>query len=315
MTMGNVLPSLSAVAAAIAAANTKKHDGVRIKAPHYLEQHEDHRIWTSNNTWHFETGWVYHVTAGQVLHQNLNLAEIHQTSNVLTMHVDLTPLNVHLRPALIGIDVHMELSKFRKHVNVHKGHHQLLVSNFHQESQAVHIKSTTRPQTGWESKADIAPSAAAGREGTMTLEAERAMSLNSNTEIRLLSGPPDDNPGASLVLTGRDREARLSSNRTTVNSETETHVQGANSQIHLENNRLALTSAAASVVLNEGNLTTNGTQTRINGTVTLGQPPIVVVAVAGIAQPLQVGARYKRPDNLGPLTLAQKAALRAAGIS
>ncbi len=48
-------------------------DGVRIVAPHDLQEHDEHKIWTKKNTWHWETGWVWHLTQGQVLHVDANL--------------------------------------------------------------------------------------------------------------------------------------------------------------------------------------------------------------------------------------------------
>jgi len=244
-----------------------------------FEVHDSHKSWNSKYTQHFETGIVIHVTSGNVTHNNLNSLEVHATANVLTMHVDVTPLNVHVRPVPIGIDVHIENSGSRKHVNVHRGHHHHLVSNFHQESQAVHIVSTIRPQTGWERKADIAPSAAAGREGMMTLEADRVMSLSGTQEIRLKSGANRNNPGAKLELSGSNSHADLaSSNRTTVSSDTRTIVKagvGTGGFIIMERNRLSLQSDRAVVTLRDNKLTTNATGgTRLNGKVSLGEPTV-----------------------------------------
>lgn len=243
------------------------------------EVHDEHKSWTSKYTEHYETGIVIHVTSGTVQHANLNLSEVHATANVLTMHLDLTPLNVHLSPQPLGIDVHIEASHFRKHVNVHGGHHHQFVSDFHQESQAVHIKSTTRPQTGWDKKADLAPSAAAGHEGTMTLEADGKMRLRSR-EMRLDSGPVS-NPKASLELRGTDGEARLFSKTFTIDSQTQTIVTagvraGLKSTISLEPNSVDLRSGRASVTLNGNKLTTSATGgTRLTGKVSLGEPTII----------------------------------------
>jgi len=265
---------------------SQDREGVRIDAPHGWEIHDVHHQWTKNETFHWETGNVFHMTSGQVYHANLNLAELHTTTNVLTMHFDLTPLNVHLRPAFIGMDVHMELSPLRKHYNYHKGHHHLLVSNFHQESQAVHIKSTTKEQSGWDRRADIGPRTPAGQKGKMTLEADGVMTLSSTSEMKLLSGP-ENNPKAWLTLNGGDGQAGLTSNKlTTVNSNIRTSIsRGLENTIDLTNDSLSLQKGGARVVLRDNDLTTNATTTALNGRVQIGNPAIVNLATqAGLAQ-------------------------------
>ena len=280
--MGNVPPSLSAVAAAIAAANTKKHDGVRIKAPHYLEQHDEHRSWTSNKTWHFETGWVYHVTAGQVLHQNLNLAEIHTTTNVLTMHVDLTPLNVHLGQKVLGMDVHIEKGHGTKVIKYHDGHHTHVVRKFDQIAQEVHIKSSQYELSDDDKLVNLGSNAPA-RPGTMTLEADGDMTLRSTEKVELFSGP--DNTGASLRLLGTDDASLFSNDLTTVRSSNRTIVRGGdNSGMVLETGRLKLNCGNATVSLSPGKLETNGDNTKLNGTVHIGQPAISGMATVDALQ-------------------------------
>jgi hypothetical protein len=256
---------------------SQDREGVRIDAPHGWVINDVHHAWTKNETYHWETGNIFHMTSGQVFHANLNLAEVHTTANVATMHLDITPLNVHMRPIPIGFDVHIEASHYRKHVNVHGGHHHQLLSNFHQESNAVHITSTTKAQTGWDKAADLlAHGPDVDHLGTITLEADGEMTLSSTPEMRLLSGPVK-NPRASLELNGTDGEARLFSNKcTTVSSDTQTIVRGGlRSSVLLKTGSLELQSGKASVSLNGGKLTTNATGgSRINGKVSLGEPAI-----------------------------------------
>jgi len=215
------------------------------------------------------------VTAGQVLHQNLNLAEIHTTANVLTMHVDLTPLNVHIAQKVLAFDVHITPSAKHGHWNVGGGGHHTLVGEIHQEAQDVRITSTQRELGFADKRADV--SHAPARKGNMTLKADEVMSLSSTREMRLLSGP-DGNPGALLELNGRDSEACLSSNRqTTVRSVTRTLVTGGKGTgILLETGSLKLSARGASVTLGGDKLTMNATSgTRINGKVSLGERGIV----------------------------------------
>jgi hypothetical protein len=251
--MGSILPP------------SENREGVLIEAPHGWEINDVHHQWNKNETYHWETGNTFHMTSGQVLHVSLNLAELHTTANVATMHLDITPLNVHMRPMPIGFDVHIEASHLRKHVNVHGGHHHQLVSNFHQESQAVHIKSTTKAQSGWDKAADLLAHSP-DHLGTMTLEADGEMTLESKTSIRLSANARGmlhfDNKGnAELVVTDN---VTLASRKTVV--------KAGNSEATLKNGELKLESGAAIVTLSNGNLTTNGTETKLNGKVTLGQP-------------------------------------------
>ena len=276
--MGNVPPSLSAVAAAIAAANTKKHDGVRIKAPHYLEQHDEHRSWTSNKTWHFETGWVYHVTAGQVLHQNLNLAEIHTTSNLMTMHLDITPLNVHIGQKLLAFDVHLEPSGLHKQINVHGGPVHHVLNQFEQTAQEVTLTSTSRVLDFFDKTVLNHP---AHDPGTMTFKADGAMTLESKASIALSANLKgmlsfDNNGNAELAVT---ENIKLASRKTVV--------KAGNSEVTLETDEIKLESGAASVSLSNGNLTTTATQTRLNGRVTLGDPAASSIATKPVVTPVR----------------------------
>ncbi len=251
---------------------SQDRDGVRIDAPHGWEIHDVHHQWNKNKTLHIETGMVFHVTSGQVFHSNLNTAEVHTTANVLTMHFDVTPLNVHLRPAFIGIDVHMELSQFRKHVNVHGGHHHLLVKNFHQTSQAVHITSTKKPLSGWDKAADVMAKSP-GHRGTMTLEADGEMTLESNEEIKLAAlRLGESGASAGVVIQETGLASFFAKELLSLVGEERTLVKGGSSEVTIENGEIKVKSGAASVTLSNGNLTTSATETKLNGKVTLGNP-------------------------------------------
>jgi len=299
MTMGNVPPSLSAVATAIAAANTKKHDGVRIKAPHYLEQHDEHRSWTSNKTWHFETGWVYHVTAGQVLHQNLNLAEIHTTSNLMTMHLDITPLNVHIGQKLLAFDVHFEPSYLHKQYNVHGGKVKHVLNQFEQTAQEVTLTSTSKALDFFEKTVLNHP---AHHPGTMTFKADGKMTLQGGASIRLEGGP--DNNQAALSLSETTGKALLYSKQgATVYSSTQTSVLGGNnSSIVLKNGSLELKSGTATVSLSPGKLETNGNYTKLNGTVHIGQPAISGMATTVALETARADLAQANRENLDKLS-------------
>jgi hypothetical protein len=300
MTMGNVPPSLSAVATAIAAANTKKHDGVRIKAPHYLEQHDEHRSWTSNKTWHFETGWVYHVTAGQVLHQNLNLAEIHTTSNLMTMHLDITPLNVHIGQKLLAFDVHIEPSRLHKQINVHGGPVKHVMNEFEQRAQEVTLTSTSKALDFFEKTVLNHP---AKNPGKMTFKADGLMSLKSNASIRLES--PYIDP-VSLSLNAVPGQAILTSTTTTVRGTTQANVAGGGSFANVGKGNIELNNArGCSVVLNGNTLTTNATNTHLNagagGKVYIGQPAIAGMATTVALETARADLAQADLENLAEL--------------
>jgi hypothetical protein len=284
---------------------TQDREGVRIDAPHGWVINDVHHLWNKNETYHWETGNVFHMTSGQVYHANLNLAEVHTTTNALTMHVDLTPLNVHMRPVPIGIDVHLEASHLRKHVNVHGGHHHQLVSDFHQSSQSVHITSTTRPLSGWDKAADVLAHGPDHR-GTMTLEADGEMKLESDESIELevyLGGTSQ----AGVSISSKDGFALLSGKKTAMlSSDERVFVTGGDSTATLQKNKLVLESGAASVKLDNGNLTTNGTDTKLNGKVTIGQP-----AVSGMATQTSLKRKSKQLRDSVAEIRAELAALRA----
>ena len=255
---------------------SQDREGVRIDTPHGWVINDVHHEWTKNETYHWETGNIFHMTSGQVFHANLNLAEVHTTTNALTMHVDITPLNVHMRPLPIGFDVHIEASHFRKHVNVHGGHHHLLVSNFHQESQAVHIKSTTNAQSGWDKAADLL-SHSPDHSGTMTLEADGEMKLRGNSVALNTGGSAGTIAKLDLGIT--QGAARIYTSKTVaVDSGTKTVVSGSNSFITLKKDTLDLKTARVTITLSNGNLTTSARSTTLNGKVTLGQPATSDVA-------------------------------------
>jgi hypothetical protein len=253
---------------------SQDREGVRIDTPHGWVINDVHHEWTKNETYHWETGNIFHMTSGQVYHANLNLAEVHTTTNALTMHVDITPLNVHMRPLPIGFDVHIEASHFRKHVNVHGGHHHQLVSNFHQESNAVHITSTKQQQTGWDKAADLlAHGPDADHLGTMTLEADGEMTLESMEKVTLQGGSE-----TSLYLGPNGFAAVKSKTKTFVGSDKQVAVNGGGSTINVKKDQLDLTSGSALVSLTQGNLKTSANKTELNGTVHIGQPAITGMA-------------------------------------
>jgi|688.fasta_scaffold94834_2 hypothetical protein len=241
-------------------------DGVRIEAPHDLQEHDEHKIWTKKNTWHWETGWVWHLTQGQVLHVDANLVET---------HINMSPIQIHMGLMPLGLTVHAEASHFRKHINLHGGHHHDVMREFSQHAQVVSIE-TKKTRTTFGALADIGKDPL--NAGKMTLGAEGAMSLYSDDSIRLLGGPGPK--VAALSLSKSEGEAVLfSKKQTVVSSATETVVAGGdNSLISLKKGDLDLKSGAASVKLSQGNLTTNATETRLNGRVTLGQPAATDIA-------------------------------------
>lgn len=260
---GGVPGSFIGVVSLLGAVTSAKRDGVRVEGPHYLEQHNVHRVWTKENTWHWETGSVFHLTSGQVLHVDANLIET---------HVNASPIQVHMGLMPIGVTVHAEASHRRKHINLHGGHHHHLVSNFHQSSQAVHIESTTRPLSGWDEAADFLADSPEHR-GTMTLEADKEMRLETSETLTLAALQPDDVAPLAAVVIDKSGEATLYAKQMlNVASDKVTLVKGGSSEITLQNGELKLKSGKASVALSDGNLTTTATETKLNGRVTLGQP-------------------------------------------
>ena len=255
---------------------TQDREGVHIDTPHGWVINDVHHAWTKNETYHWETGNIFHMTSGQVLHVNLNTVEVHATMNVLTMHVDITPLNVHIIQSFLGIDVHIEAGHLRKHVNIHGGHHHQLVSNFHQESQAVHIESTKKAQSLSDKAADLlAHGPDAKHLGTMNLEAEGNMTLQGDT-IVLNAGTAKE--AAQLNLGQIPGVARMSASKTAGVYSDLTEVAGGNSTITLIKDKLDLKTTGVSISLGGKNLTTNATETVLNGKVTIGNPAITGMA-------------------------------------
>jgi hypothetical protein len=228
------------------------------------EVHDEHKSWTSKYTEHYETGIVIHVTSGTVQHANLNLSEVHATANLLTLHLDKTPLQVHLNQAIAGIQVHIEPdSRIRKY-HWHGGHLANVVNLFETDAHEIKLTATEDPATN--------------AKGTMALQSVGEMILKSTESIRLWGGP--DNNLSTLRLGDPDGSALISSKQsTTVNSPTRTVVAGGgNSSISLTKDSLELKSGDTFVSLSPGKLVTSGTDTRLDGKVTIGQP-----AIAGMA--------------------------------
>ena len=280
---------------------SQDRDGVRIDAPHGWEIHDVHHQWNKNKTLHIETGMVFHVTSGQVFHSNLNTAEVHGTANALTMHVDFTPLNVHIALKPLAFDVHIARSGKHGHWNVGGGGHHTLVGEIHQEAQDVRITSTQRELGFADKRANV--SKAPAQKGNMPLEAERVLTIKASTSIGLEARVnPDNNNYASLSLNQDGNSTLRSTVRSLVHSDTATGVVGGNSQIQLENDRLVLTSAAASVRLSGGNLTMQGNNTVFRGRVRIGDP-----AIEGMAEQAAVDIINRRIDN----DLVTKAQIKA----
>ena len=278
---------------------TQDREGVHIDTPHGWVINDVHHAWTKNETYHWETGNIFHMTSGQVLHVNLNTVEVHATTSVLTMHVDITPLNVHIIPLPIGIDVHIEASHLRKHVNIHGGHHHQLVSNFHQESQAVHIASTVKAPSGWDKWADRL---AHGPEqpGAMILEADEAMTLKGNSIVlKTVDAYVTVGELAGYALIYADKYLILKG--------TKTCLAGDGPVINLRKDNVELENGkGASIKLSDANITTEATKTELKGRVEIGQP-----AITGMAQEGAVAANTKDISDVMAVQKAQAAALQA----
>jgi hypothetical protein len=244
-------------------------DGVRIEAPHDLQEHDEHKIWTKKNTWHWETGWVWHLTQGQVLHVDANLVET---------HINMSPIQIHMGLMPLGLTVHAEASHFRKHINFHGGHHHDVMREFSQHAQVVSIE-TKKTRTTFGALADIgndplnAGEMALKAEGVMTLDSKTAITLSANLKGMLRF---DNKGNAELAVT---EEVNLISRKTVL--------KAGNSEVTLKTGEIKLESGAASISLSNGNLTTNGGDTKLNGKVTIGQPAITGMATKASVSALQ----------------------------
>jgi len=284
------LPGGSALKELIASANPEKRDGVHIQAPHYVERHAEHKTWTSDNTYHWETGWVWHVTSGQVLHQNLNAMELHTTSNVVTMHLDITPMQIHVNQMLTGIQFHYEPATRIRKYHVHGGGVINVNNHFATEAHEIELHATEK----------------LGLDGTMTLEADRDMTLVSKQSVVLESSSGANK--ASLSLSGTHGTARLYSKLSTiVSGDTKTRVLGGDSTILLKQSSLELQSGSTTVSLSPGKLETNGTDTKLNGRVTLGNPAVSGIVTKEIPRRLEPA----RVGNMGQQIAAAIAAAKA----
>ena len=246
---------------------SQDREGVRIDAPHGWVINDVHHAWTKNETYHWQTGNIFHMTSGQVFHANLNLAEIHTTTNVLTMHVDMTPLQAHFNQAFTGIQVHYEPdSRIRKY-HWHGGHWMNVVNLFETEAHEIELSATKDPKD----PATLTP-------GTMSLKADGELRLESKKHIVLESSQAAK---AFLFLGGTDGNAKLDSgNITAVSGSNQALVQGADSTIVLKTGNLELKSGNTFVSLSPGKLVTSGDNTQLKGKVTIGEPAIVGMATA-----------------------------------
>ena len=254
---------------------SQDREGVRIDAPHGWVINDVHHAWTKNETYHWETGNIFHMTSGQVYHASLNLAEVHTTTNALTMHVDMTPINFHMRPNPVGIDVHLDISPLRKHINLHCGHHHDIMRTFSHTAQELHLESERRPLPSWASLAAVGPPPA--HPGTITLAADDEMLLKSYELIDLVAlSWGESAPSAAVTINETGEAIFYAKKLLNLASNEETLVEGGGSQVALKDGEINIKAGKASVTLNDGKLTTTATGgTRIKGRVSLGEPAIV----------------------------------------
>ena len=255
------------------------------------EIHDSHKIWNRKYTEHYETGIVIHVTSGNVQHANLNLSEVHATANVLTMHMDITPLQVHLNQGFAGIQFHYEPDKRIRKYHYHGGHVINVDDHFATEAHVIELHATEQ----------------LGLMGTMTLEADRDITLVSRQSVVLESSSGANK--ASLSLSGTDGTARIYSKLSTiVSGDTKTRVLGGDSTILLKQSSLELQSGSTTVSLSPGKLETNGTDTKLNGRVTLGNPAVSGIVTKEIPRRLEPA----RVANVGQQIAAAMARLPPA---
>jgi hypothetical protein len=266
---------------------SQDREGVRIDAPHGWVINDVHHAWTKNETYHWETGNIFHMTSGQVYHANLNLAEVHTTTNALTMHVDMTPIQVHMNQGLspVKLEVHLEPCFNTRTHHIHKGKHGSHFNELEQEAGEIKIHAVrgvheiggipllSKFMAGLESMAGIKPTP-----GTLSLTADGEMTLLTKETMALCSATTKSS--TSLLLDGDRGLVRLESQgKTVVQSSEETLVQvGESTIVLLKNNSCELLTKDASVTLGDGKLTTNAPGgTRLTGKVSLGEASIIEV--------------------------------------
>jgi len=252
---------------------SQDRDGVRIDAPHGWEINDVHHQWTKNETYHYETGNVFHLTSGQVLHTNLNTAEVHTTANVLTMHVDMTPIQVHINRNLIGgIRFHYEPNIRTRSYHYHHGHFVNLNSSSATEAGEIELHASQKidfssaPQL---SSYMAVLSAAPPTTGKMTLKADGEMNLHSKENIKIVSGT---NRKTSLSFT--TTEAALDSETVGVFGGITLLLCGGSSNIELENDKITLMAGSTSCVFDKtaNAIAANARSVSLNGKVMLGNP-------------------------------------------
>jgi len=254
---------------------SQDRDGVRIDAPHGWEINDVHHQWTKNETHHYETGNVLHMTSGQVLHANLNLAEVHTTTNVFTMHVDITPLQVHFNQPLVpSLKAHIEPNFLTKTLHISAASHTVYQNHFHQSAGKIEIHSkkfqpTTMVQTILKG---LKPAS-----GKMTLEADGEMKLSSKGNIKIASGE-DSETRLSLAPTNDNGpgRAKLSSETTFVSARETLYLIGGGSDIEVEKNAISITTGQTTFNFDgaANRITSNATISEFNGRINLGSPSV-----------------------------------------
>ena len=253
---------------------SQDRDGVRIDAPHGWEINDVHHQWTKNETNHYETGNVFHMTSGQVLHTNLNTAEVHTTANVLTMHVDMTPIQVHFNRNMIGgIRFHYEPNIRTRSYHYHNGHFVNLNSSSATEAGEIELHASQKidfssaPQL---SSYMAVLSAAPPTTGKMTLKADGEMKLHSKANIEIARGD------RTHLTLSTDNEAELGSSVTTVSGEQQVVLKAGPSEITLEQQSLRMNIAGMDVQFDGASrqIKTNATITNLNGKILLGNPSV-----------------------------------------
>ena len=245
-------------------------DGVRIEAPHDLQEHDEHKIWTKKNTWHWETGWVWHFTQGQVLHVDANLVET---------HINMSPIQVHMNQGILPVNlkVHVEPNFMTRTHHFHAGRHGSHFNELEQEAGEIELHAVRRVSgvgtipglsaiaAGLKSMAGIKPTP-----GTLTLKADGEMTLESPTKLSLQQTL---NRGSLSLERG---QAKLSSDDLTdISSNTKVCLDGSGATATFEHKIVAFNNGSGSSIKCDGaKIQTDSTRTQLNGRVYLGNPAV-----------------------------------------
>ena len=245
-------------------------DGVRIVAPHDLQEHDEHKIWTKKNTWHWETGWVWHLTQGQVLHVDANLLET---------HINMSPIQVHMNQGILPVNlkVHWEPNFMTRTHHFHAGRHGSHFNELEQEAGEIELHAVrdvsgvgTIPglsamAAGLKSMAGIKPTP-----GTLSLSADGEMKLESRNKITLRG------------TTSRSTIELMQNGNVELNARRECNVEGrilsleaSGSKARFSDRGIKLDSGGgATTECKGGQISTNATKTQLNGRVYLGAPAV-----------------------------------------